>query len=616
MIELAGILILGIFAQWLSWRMRIPAILPLILIGLIVGPLSTFWTEGGIKLIQPMFNGERGFFPGESLFWFDSLAIGVILFEGGLTLKRKELKGVGPVILRLISIGTVVTFIGSGLACRYLLDLSWSLSFLFGALIIVTGPTVIAPILRNVPLSRNISTVLKWEGILIDPIGALVAVLVFEFIISGGTEGPNVTAHALQQFLIIVLSGFALGVAGGYILYKLIVRELIPKYLLSVFTLAWVLGFFVLSDFIAHESGLLTVVVMGIVMGNLDIPRFKEILSFKESLSVMLISILFILLAANIDISDLQILSNWKVYLLFGIVVLLLRPIGVFLSTMGSNLAVREKIYLSTIAPRGIVAAGVASLFGIALEQEQVIDANLLTPLVFFIVLGTVVLTSVSARTFAKLLGVTLEASNGVLFIGANRAARLIAGYLKENDRHVVLVDSNRANVEEAKKMGMEAFQANIFQDEMEDEFDLLDMGFLVAMTASNEVNSYAINKFQSTFGENGTFRILTSKELDLPIENLPDQNIMNYHDDYINMIEVARDYPNIHEEPCDSVEVLKQKMAVLISSSQAVPLFIRKESGFIDVIPAIYDDMDIEPGDYIVYLGRSIAKLTPGESV
>ncbi len=614
MIELAGILILGIFAQWLSWRMRIPAILPLILIGLIVGPLSTLWTADGIKLIQPMYNGERGFFPGQSLFWFDSLAIGVILFEGGLTLKRKELRGVGPVILRLISIGTIVTFIGAGLACRYLLDLSWSLSFLFGALIIVTGPTVIAPILRNVPLSRNISTVLKWEGILIDPIGALVAVLVFEFIISGGTEGPNVTAHALQQFLVIVLSGFALGVAGGYALYKLIVHELIPKYLLSVFTLAWVLGFFVLSDFIAHESGLLTVVVMGIVMGNLDIPRFKEILSFKESLSVMLISILFILLAANIDLADLQILSNWRVYVLFAIVIVLLRPLGVFLSTASSNLATREKMYLSTIAPRGIVAAGVASLFGIALENEQVTDANLLTPLVFFIVLGTVVLTSISARSLAKLLGVTLEASHGVLFIGANHAARLIAKYLQENGRHVVLVDSNRANVEEATRMDMEAFQANIFQEELEDEFDLLDMGFLVAMTASNEVNSYAISKFQSTFGENGTFRILTSKELDQPLENLPAQNIMSYHDDYINMIEVARDYPEMNEEPCDSKEAFKQKMSVLISSTHTVPLFIKKETGFIDAIPRHFEDLDIDPGDKIVYLGQSIANLTTEE--
>jgi NhaP-type Na+/H+ or K+/H+ antiporter len=609
MIELASILILGIFAQWLSWRIRVPAILPLILIGLLVGPLSTLWSADGLKWIQPIFDGQRGFFPGESLFWFDSLAIGVILFEGGLTLKRKELKGVGPVIVRLISIGSIITFFGAGLAAKFLLDLSWSLSFLFGALIIVTGPTVIAPILRNVPLTRNISTVLKWEGILIDPIGALVAVLVFEFIISGGSEGANFTAHAFQQFFVIILSGLSLGVIGAYALYQLIKRELIPKYLLSVFTLAWVLGLFVLSDFIAHESGLLTVVIMGLVMGNLDIPRFQEILSFKESLSVLLISILFILLAANINMEDLRILGNWKIYVLFGIVILVLRPLGVFLSTMRSNLSTREKIYISTIAPRGIVAAGIASLFGIALVSAQVADARLLTPLVFFIVLATVLLTSLSARVFAKALGVTLSASNGVLFIGANKAARIIASYLKKNGRHVVLVDANRVNVSEAKKIGLEAFVSNIFLDDLSEEFDLLDMGFLVAMTASSDVNTYAIKKFKSTFGENGTFRLLSSAELQQSGENIPGQSVLSYSDDYINMIEVARDFPHMHELLVDGPEDFQTKREELSREPSRIPLFLKKKAGNIEIIPASSDGFIIEKGDQLVYMGES---LTP----
>ena len=193
MVELASIIVLGILAQWLAWRLKVPAILPLILIGLAVGPFSTFWTVDHQKWLSPIFNGERGLFPGENLFYFVELAIGIILFEGGLTLKRNEIKNIGDIILKLISIGSVVTFFGAAIFVHFLMGLSWPLSFLFSGLIIVTGPTVIAPILRNIPLKKDVANILKWEGILIDPIGALVAVLVYEFIASlvGGHAGGH-----------------------------------------------------------------------------------------------------------------------------------------------------------------------------------------------------------------------------------------------------------------------------------------------------------------------------------------------------------------------------------------------------------------------------------------
>ena len=197
MIELAGIVILGIVAQWVAWRMKLPAILPLILIGLLVGPLSTLYTEDGSKLIEPVYNGEKGLFPGELLYHFVSLAISIILFEGGLTLKRSEVRNVGPMITKLITLGSAVTFFGAGIAAHFIFDLSWQISFLFSSLIIVTGPTVITPILRNIPLKKDVSAILKWEGILIDPIGALVAVLVFEFISVG--EGQEYTQPPLSS---------------------------------------------------------------------------------------------------------------------------------------------------------------------------------------------------------------------------------------------------------------------------------------------------------------------------------------------------------------------------------------------------------------------------------
>src|SRR5690606_22799194 len=205
MVELAGIIVLGIIAQWVAWRFKLPAILPLILIGLLVGPISTLFTENGEKWIEPIWNGEKGLFPGEGLYYFVSLSMSIILFEGGLTLKRSEIANVGPVITKLITIGSIVTFFGAGFAAHFILDLSWQISFMFSGLIIVTGPTVITPIRRNIPLKKDVSAVLKWEGILIDPIGALVAVLMYEFISVG--EGQAYTQTALIEFGKILLFG-------------------------------------------------------------------------------------------------------------------------------------------------------------------------------------------------------------------------------------------------------------------------------------------------------------------------------------------------------------------------------------------------------------------------
>ncbi len=610
---LAGIIILGICAQWLAWRIKVPAILPLIIIGLLAGPLSTLVRADGTKWLAPIFDQDlgTGLFPGESLFYFVSLAIGVILFEGGLTLKRRELAEVGPLILQLITVGSLVTFIGAGLGAHFIIGLSWPISFLFGALIIVTGPTVIAPILQNIPLTRNVATVLRWEGILIDPIGALVAVLVFEFI-QTSDGGVAFTSHALATFSQIILIGLALGTLAALGLYQLIKRDLIPHYLLNVFTLASVLGVFVFSDFIAHESGLLTVVVMGMVLGNLEFPRLNEILYFKESLSVLLISILFILLAANIEMEDLALIfQDWRGMGLLAFVAFFLRPVGIFLSTRGSELSVNEKLFVSWVGPRGIVAAGIASLFGIKLTQNGVDGAEYITPLVFMIVLGTVLLNATTARFVAKWLKVIQEASDGILIIGAAKASRVIGQYLHENDRHVVLVDSNEDHVRKAKKLGLEAFNANIYNEDLNEHMELVDMGYLIAMTASPQVNAFAVKHYESVFGENGTFRLITQEELmkDKPIPT--DQSLFSYRDDFLNLNEVARDYPSINEIAIASSENLVALLKKLNWEEHAVPLFLKYPDGQLHSLTAIPAEMQVEEGTLLVYMGKEI-ELAP----
>lgn len=603
MVELAGIIILGILAQWFAWRLKLPAILPLILIGLLVGPIASMYTEDGHKLIEPIWNGEKGLFPGDSLYYFVSLAISIILFEGGLTLKRSEIRNVGPVITKLITLGSLVTFFGAGIVTHYIFELSWQISFLFSALIIVTGPTVITPILRNIPLKKDVSAVLKWEGILIDPIGALAAVLVFEFISVG--EGKAYTITALIEFGKILLFGFTFGFTFAHALTFLIKKNFIPHYLLNVVSLSTVLLVFVMSDAFAHESGLLAVVVMGMVMGNTDLPNIKELLYFKESLSILLISILFILLAANINMSDLELIFNWKTALLFAIIVFIIRPLGVFLSAMKSNLKFNEKLFIGWVGPRGIVAAGIASLFGSKLLQNGEPGAEYITPLVFMIVLGTVVLNATTARIFAKIVGVFLTKSEGIIIIGASKLSRLIGEYLQKNNRHVVLVDSNQNNVDKAKKLGLEAFSANIYSDTLSDNIELNTVGYLMALTGNSDINTYAVNKFGKQFGENGSFRLVNTDELNDP-ENNPKEGLFSHTDDFIKLTEAVRKHPIIHEIDLNDTEHYEGLIEMTKADHDIVPLFLKNPDGEVEIIPAFSKKFtDIQEGYKLAYLGK-----------
>ncbi|AMC11560.1 cell shape-determining protein [Lutibacter profundi] len=604
MLELAGIIVLGIIAQWVAWKFKIPAILPLIIIGLLVGPISTLYTVDGTKLLEPVWNGKEGLFPGERLFNFVSLAISIILFEGGLTLKKEEVLNVGSSILKLITVGSLITFIGAGIAAHFIFNLSWQISFLFSALIIVTGPTVIAPILRNIPLKKDVSAVLKWEGILIDPIGALVSVLVFEFIIVG--EGYEYTKEALIEFGKIIIIGTSIGFTSAYALFYAIKFKVIPHYLLNVIVLSSVLAVFVLSDLFAHESGLLAVVIMGMVLGNMKINELKEILYFKESLSILLISILFILLAANMNIKDMLLLYRWETALLFAIIILILRPLSVFFSTINSGLKLNEKLFISWVGPRGIVAAGIASLFGLKLSMEGEPDAEYITPLVFMVVLGTVLLNATTARLFAKISGVFLKSSNGIIIIGASNFARLIALYLQKNNRRVVLIDSNINHINKAKSLGLEAIEGNVYSDDLIENIELNDIGFLLALTGSASVNEFAIEKFTKIFGEKGAYRLISSDEMKAD-NTVPVQNLFIDNDDYINLSEIVRDFPLINEVTINSNEHYIALLKEIDKEPQAVPLFLKDNNNEIHIISSLKDSSKIEKGNILIYLGKKI---------
>ena len=356
----------------------------------------------------------------------------------------------------------------------------------------------------------------------------------------------------------------------------------------------------------AHESGLLAVVIMGMGMGNTKLPNIKELLYFKESLSVLLISILFILLAANMEMEDLLLIYNWKALILFGIVVLLIRPVGVILSSFGSGLKINEIAFISWVGPRGIVAAGIASLFGLKLASEGVEGAEYITPLVFMIVLCSVLLNATTARLFAKLVGVFIKNSEGILIVGASSVSRIIGKYLKDNNRHVVLVDNNAANIRKARVLGIEALEGSVYSDDLLNNIELSDIGYLMAITGNSDINKTAIQKFQKQFGEQGSFRLISADEMNDPESN-PEEGLFSHTDDFIKLTEVSRQYPTIHEIVLNSRDHYEGLIEISKTDSEIVPLFVKGAEGDLKIIPSNSQDVEIKEGFQLVYLGREI---------
>lgn len=610
MLELSAILILGIFAQWFAWKLKMPAILPLIIIGLMVGPFASLDWFFGYKLINP-----NNIFEGKMLNYFVSLSVGIILFEGGLTLKMKEVRNVASTVRNLIIIGPIISLIGGGLAAHYFLDLDIRIALLFGSLIIVTGPTVIGPILRNVHLNQKVATILRWESIIIDPIGALVAVLMYEFIVSG-EPGAQFTVTALMTFGKTILSGIIMGVAAAWFLFYFLKKNWIPSYLINVFSLGMVVVCFVSADLIANESGLLAVTLMGMILANLRIPEVEEILSFKESLVVLLISILFIILSANIEMAQLQLLG-WGSAIVFLIVILILRPLSVFISAIGSKMKFNEVLFISWIGPRGIVAAAIASIFALTimeypqLTDKEKTDAELLIPLTFLIILGTVLLQGSTSKPLAKFLGVVQKDASGFLILGAHETGRAISKYLKVLGRNAVLVDTSHTNVNESKRMNLKVIEKNVLEEDLSARIELSDIGHFLALTSNNELNIFSCRKFNKDFEMKGAYRLITRNEIKFTELVRPKDILFDSNIDFYKMINLSRKYPDVREIRVDTNERLD---AILKEyENKIIPLIIRNSKNEIQVILTGHE-VECEIGSFMGYIGPKI-KLRKIES-
>lgn len=491
LIGLSGIIALGVSAQWLAWRMKLPAILILLIFGILAGPV-TGWIDPDALF-------------GDLLSPFVSMAVAIILFEGGLSLRFRDLRGVGGVVGKLITIGIIVTWVLSTVAAYMFLDLGLELSVLLGAVLIVTGPTVIIPLIRQVRPTETIGSVLKWEGIVNDPIGAMMAVLVFETILVGGFA--QAAGTALISIVYTVIFGTFFGLLGAAILWIMLKRHLCPDFLINPISLMVVVSMFALSNLMQHESGLWAVTVMGIALANQKSVRLNHILEFKENLQVLLISALFIMLASRLTPEDIA-YFNLQSFAFIGAMLLVVRPITVFVSTIGSKLTWKERSFLGWMAPRGIVAAAISAIFALRLEQEGYQEAELLVPYTFIVIICTVTIYGLSANPLAKFLGVAKPQPRGLLIIGAHKWARQIGELLLKLDFKVVVADSNRDNIDAAEAAGLGTYHGNVLSEYAVDHMDLDGLGKLIALTPNDEVNSLAAIRFTEAFGSAEVFQL------------------------------------------------------------------------------------------------------------
>jgi NhaP-type Na+/H+ or K+/H+ antiporter/mannitol/fructose-specific phosphotransferase system IIA component (Ntr-type) len=470
----------GCLLTVLSRRLHLPTIVLLLLGGFALG-------AEGLNVLHPNELGE--FLP-----MIVSLAVGLILFEGGLTLEIKDFSHTSTVIKRLLTVGVLITWLGSALTAFLVFDISPSFALLMGSLIIVTGPTVIVPLLRRIRVEQKIGSILHWEAVLIDSIGVFIAILCFEWVVEGGGT------VALPNFLIRVVSGVGIGVIGGYLIYWFMKHDWVPDNIVNAFALASAMLLFGATELIKPEAGLLSVTIAGLIVG-LNKPRqLREVKAFKAEIVDLLIGLLFLLLVARLELQQfIDFFSVGGGWVLFS-VILLIRPISIALSSWGTALNIREKALLSWVAPRGVVAASMASLFALSLQSKGDPEgAALMESFVYSIICATVLIQGLSAGLVAKVLHVQRPAPNDWVIIGAHHFGRELARQLiREDEQDVVLLDTNARNIALARKEGLPALHRDGMEAEKlyEEEQALFGTGYVLALTDNVELNQILMQRW------------------------------------------------------------------------------------------------------------------------
>ena len=468
--------------------------------GFLAGPVTGFLPQDALQ--------------GEWLFPFVSLSVGIILFEGGLTLRFDEFREVGKAVVNLITVGVAVTGALGAIGAHYLAGFSWEVAIVLGALLTVTGPTVVLPLLRHVRPAGRVGTVAKWEGITIDPIGAILAVLVLESVILLREPDEALGAHTTVWGALVegiayeVVVGVGVAALSAALLIVLLQRRLVPDWLQNPVALMVVIAAFAIANTLKEEAGLLEATLLGIFMANQPYVSVRRIVEFKEDLRVLLISLLFIVLAARLEPSAFEVMLAPGPLLFLALLMLVVRPLAVALSSWRTGLDWKEQAFLAWLAPRGIVAAAVASLFSFRLEEFFPAEAERIVPVVFLIIVGTVAVYGLTIAPVARWLGLAQPDPQGILFVGAQPWVRRVAKTLQDLGVRVLLIDANARNVRLARRGGLPAQRTNILAEGVIDDLELSGIGRLLAVTPNDEVNALAALHFAEVFESDEVYQL------------------------------------------------------------------------------------------------------------
>ena len=481
------IAVAGVAAQWVAWRLKLPAIVLLFAVGLIVGP--------GLQILQPAITF------GSALRPVVGLAVAIVVFEGGLALDFRELRAAGEGVLRLTMVALPISFVLATLTAHLLGSMQWGAATLFGAITVVTGPTVVLPLVRNTRLERRAASFLKWEAIVNDPIGALLAAIVLASMLTGH-EQP--LAVELIGGLVVSVG---LGVGSALLMHWLVKRDMAPENLKTPMVLAMAMGVYVLSNLVMDEAGLAAATIFGIALANMHIRGLTELTRFKEALVVLIVSALFVVLTASLDRTLFTQLS-WPILLLTAAMVLVVRPVAITLATMRSNLTWQERVLAGWIAPRGIVAAAVAGVASSKLAAAGYQGGELVMPAVFGLIAATMVLHGFSLAPLARRLGLTLGDRPGLAILGATPATIALARIMREAGTPVLLIDTFPGPLAKAREQQIPVLQAEILSAHGDEELAGRRIDYLLAATQNDVYNSLVCAKLAPVLGRGKVFQL------------------------------------------------------------------------------------------------------------
>ncbi|WP_100899953.1 cation:proton antiporter [Nostoc flagelliforme] len=583
-LQMAIAVLAGISAQVLAAYFRIPSIVLLLLLGILFG-------SDGIGLLHPHLLGT-------GLEVIVALATAIILFEGGLNLDLRELGRVSVSLQLLVTLGTLITLLGGSMAAHWLGEFPWNIALLYASIVVVTGPTVVGPLLKQINVDRQVATLLEGEGVLIDPVGAILAFVVLDTILNGDADPINAIVGLLMRLGV----GAAIGGAGGYLMSLIFKRASFLSFeLKNLMVLAILWSLFTLSQMIRSESGVMTTVVAGAVFANSSVPEERLLRSFKGQLTILSVSVLFILLAADLSIASVFALG-WGSLFTVLVLMFVVRPINILLCTWNSDLNWRQKLFLSWVAPRGIVAASVASFFAISLTQRGINGGDSIKALVFLTIIMTVVCQGLTAGWVAKWLQITSKDVTGAVIVGCNPLSLLIARFFQERGENVVMIDTDPECLMQAEAQNLRVIASSGLDAAVLEEAGLASMGTFLAMTSNGEVNFVLAQRAAEEFKPPRVLAVFPrDPQANISVSNkvnqafIPDLAIKTWNE-YLNDGRVKLGTTTLDElefsTQCDRIQE-KIRTGVLI------PLLIEREER-LQVMPA---NQEWEIGDRIIYL-------------